>query len=80
MDPLVELDILLVIIGILVWPRLTFALLLWWLGYPWLGVFAFIWPSFGTTRRIIKTITKERVVDASGKTISEKTEETEQEE
>lgn len=79
MDPRVELDILLIIIGILIWPEFTFAALLWWLGYPWLGVLAFICSSFGTTRRIIKTITKERVVDTSGKTISEKTEETERE-
>lgn len=51
-------SIVLVILGILVWPELTLCVILWKLGHPWLGVFALL---FGSTTSV-KTVIKEKLV------------------
>ena len=51
-------SVILVIIGVLVWPEALLGYILWKLGHPWLGVFAVLCAS--TTS--VKTVIKERVV------------------
>lgn len=80
METPVELDVFLVVVGILLWPELTFAILLWWLGHPILGVFAFIVTEFGSVKRVVKKVIIERTVDRSGNQISESKREEREEE
>jgi hypothetical protein len=61
-----EIDVVLVIIGIIVWPELTLAVILWNLGHPALGVFALLFAS--TTS--VKTIIREKIINSSGQVIS----------
>lgn len=44
-------------IGIVVWPELTFCVVLWQLGHPFIGIMAFL-TTFGSVR----TVTTERIV------------------
>ena len=37
-----EVNVLLTFIGILVWPELTFCIILWLLGHPILGIIALL--------------------------------------
>lgn len=50
-------NVVLTVIGLLVWPELTLCIILWSLGHPILGVLA-LFTSFGST----KTIVQERIV------------------
>ena len=47
-----------VIVGVFVWPEALLGYILWQLGYPWLGLFAFICASTSS----VKTIVKEKIV------------------
>ncbi|HXF44367.1 MAG TPA: hypothetical protein VNK70_02815 [Candidatus Paceibacterota bacterium] len=54
--------------GILVWPGLTFCVILWSLGHPFLGIMALL-CTHSTTRKYIK----EKVIDSrTGQVIEEK--------
>ena len=48
-----EVNVLLTFIGILVWPELTFCIILWMLGHPILGIIALL-TTLGSTKTIIK--------------------------
>ena len=48
-------NVVLVVIGILVWPELTLCVILWMLGHPILGVFALIFGSTTSVKEITKT-------------------------
>lgn len=57
------------LVGIFVWPELTFAIILWQLGHPVLGTIAFFVTEFTSN---IKTVVKERFIDArTGNVIKE---------
>ncbi len=56
-----EVNVLLTFIGILVWPELTFCIILWMLGHPILCIIALL-TTLGST----KTIIKEKYIDNKG--------------
>jgi len=60
-------DVFWTFIGILVWPELTFGIILWLLGHPVLGVIAFL-TTFGSATTIIK----EKYIDNNGNVVKVK--------